>query len=166
MDGKDGITPKFKIENDYWYISYDNESTWTQLGKATGEDGEDGISGDPMFTDIDYETNTDYVIFTLSNGTQIKLPTWSAFEALKTLCNQMNTNISSLQTIVTALQNNDYITEITPVMQDGIEIGYTIRFNKSNPITIIMVKMAKTGQMVRMASPGLTDKTGILLLSA
>ena len=29
-----------------------------------------------------------------------------------------------------------------------------------------MVKMAKTGQMVRMASPGLTDKTGILLLSA
>lgn len=86
MDGKDGITPKFKIENDYWYISYDNESTWTQLGKATGEDGkdgEDGISGDPMFTDIDYETNTDYVIFTLSNGTQIKLPTWSAFEALK-----------------------------------------------------------------------------------
>lgn len=65
MDGKDGITPKFKIENDYWYISYDNESTWTQLGKATGEDGkdgEDGISGDPMFTDIDYETNTDYVI--------------------------------------------------------------------------------------------------------
>ena len=69
----------------------DNESTWTQLGKATGEDGkdgEDGISGDPMFTDIDYETNTDYVIFTLSNGTQIKLPTWSAFEALKTLCNQ------------------------------------------------------------------------------
>ena len=27
---------------------------------------------------------------------------------LETLCNQMNTNISSLQTIVTALQNNDY----------------------------------------------------------
>lgn len=157
MDGKDGITPKFKIENDYWYISYDNESTWTQLGKATGEDGkdgEDGISGDPMFTDIDYETNTDYVIFTLSNGTQIKLPTWSAFEALKTLCNQMNTNISSLQTIVTALQNNDYITEITPVMQDGIEIGYTIRFNKSNPITIYHGKDGQNGTDGSDGKPG------------
>ena len=33
-------------------------------------------------------------------------------------------------------------------------------------LLFIMVKMAKTGQMVRMASPGLTDKTGILLLSA
>ena len=163
MDGKDGITPKFKIENDYWYISYDNESTWTQLGKATGEDGkdgEDGISGDPMFTDIDYETNTDYVIFTLSNGTQIKLPTWSAFEALKTLCNQMNTNISSLQTIVTALQNNDYITEITPVMQDGIEIGYTIRFNKSNPITIYHGKDGQNGTDGSDGKPGADGQDG------
>ena len=38
-------------------------------------------------------------------------------------------------------------------------------FNSTNGL-FIMVKMAKTGQMVRMASPGLTDKTGILLLSA
>ncbi len=162
-NGKDGITPKFKIENDYWYISYDNESTWTQLGKATGEDGkdgEDGISGDSMFTDIDYETNTDYVIFTLSNGTQIKLPTWSAFEALKTLCNQMNTNISSLQTIITALQNNDYITEITPVMQDGIEIGYTIRFNKSNPITIYHGKDGQNGTDGSDGKPGTDGQDG------
>ena len=162
-NGKDGITPKFKIENDYWYISYDNESTWTQLGKATGEDGkdgEDGISGDSMFTDVDYETDTDYVIFTLSNGTQIKLPTWSAFEALKTLCNQMNTNISSLQTIVTALQNNDYITEITPVMQDGIEIGYTIRFNKSNPITIYHGKDGQNGTDGSDGKPGTDGQDG------
>ena len=159
-NGKDGITPKLEIREGYWYISYDNESTWTQLGKATGEDGEDGISGDPMFTDIDYETNTDYVIFTLSNGTQIKLPTWSAFEALKTLCNQMNTNISSLQTIVTALQNNDYITEITPVMQDGIEIGYTIRFNKSNPITIYHGKDGQNGTDGSYGKPGADGQDG------
>ena len=57
----------------------------------------------------------DYVIFTLSNGTQIKLPTWSAFEALQRLCNETNTNLSALQTIVTALQNNDYITSVDPV---------------------------------------------------
>ena len=48
----------------------------------------------------------------------------------------MNTNISSLQTIVTALQNNDYVTGATPLMKDGKEIGYTITFSKSNPITI------------------------------
>ena len=123
QDGEDGTTPTIgvkkdtdgvyywtlngefivvdgeKIENDYWFVSYDNGANWTQLGKATGEDG---IGGDSMFSGVDYETSTDYVIFTLSNGTQIKLPTWSAFEALQRLCNETNTNLSALQTIVTA----------------------------------------------------------------
>ena len=138
-NGKDGITPQFKIENDYWFISYDNGNTWTQLGKATGEngkDGEDGVGGDSMFTGIDYKTSTDYVIFTLADGTQIKLPTWSAFEALQRLCNETNTNLSALQTIVTALQNNDYITSVDPLTEDGKVLGYTIKFAKSNPIVI------------------------------
>ena len=138
-NGKDGITPQFKIENDYWFISYDDGDTWTQLGKATGEDGkdgEDGIGGDSMFSDVDYKTSTDYVIFTLSNGTQIKLPTWSAFEALQRLCNETNTNLSALQTIVTALQNNDYITSVDPLTENGKVVGYTIKFAKSNPIVI------------------------------
>lgn len=132
-NGTNGTTPQFKIENDYWFVSYDNGANWTQLGKATGEDG---IGGDSMFSDVDYETSTDYVIFTLSNGTQIKLPTWSAFEALQRLCNETNTNLSSLQTIVTALQNNDYITSVDPLTENGKVVGYTIKFAKSNPIVI------------------------------
>lgn len=130
-DGDDGVTPKFKIENEYWYISYNNGESWEQLGKATGSTGEDS-----MFTDIDYKTSTDYVIFTLADGTQIKLPTWSAFEALQRLCNETNTNLSSLQAIVTALQNNDYITSVDPLTEEGKVIGYTIKFAKSNPIVI------------------------------
>ena len=135
-EGKDrtnGTTPQFKIENDYWFVSYNNGANWTQLGKATGEDG---IGGDSMFSGVDYETSTDYVIFTLSNGTQIKLPTWSAFEALQRLCNETNTNLSALQTIVTALQNNDYITSVDPLTENGKVVGYTIKFAKSNPIVI------------------------------
>ena len=138
-NGKDGITPQFKIENDYWFISYDNGDTWTQVGKATGEDGkdgEDGVGGDSMFSGVDYKTSTDYVIFTLADGTQIKLPTWSAFEALQRLCNETNTNLSALQTIVTALQNNDYITSVDPLTENGKVVGYTIKFAKSNPIVI------------------------------
>ena len=131
--GTNGTTPQFKIENDYWFVSYDNGANWTQLGKATGEDG---VGGDSMFSGVDYETSTDYVIFTLSNGTQIKLPTWSAFEALQRLCNETNTNLSALQTIVTALQNNDYITSVDPLTENGKVVGYTIKFAKSNPIVI------------------------------
>ena len=44
--GQDGVTPKLKIENGYWWVSYDDGNTWTQLEKATGEDGKDGQDGE------------------------------------------------------------------------------------------------------------------------
>ena len=49
--GQDGITPKLKIENGYWYISYDNGATWSSktLGQATGDKGTDG---DSFFKDV------------------------------------------------------------------------------------------------------------------
>ena len=55
---------------------------------------------------------------------------------LEELCKQMNTNISSLQTLVNALQENDFVTGVTPITKDGETIGYTITFTKSEPITI------------------------------
>jgi len=149
-DGKDGITPQLKIENGYWFVSTDNGATWTNLGRATGEngkdgaDGQDGKDGDSFFQNVD-TSNSEYVIFTLADGTTIKLPTWYAFEQLRTLCNQMNTNISSLQTVVNALQNNDYITACTPLMEERVQIGYTITFAKSGPIVIYHGQNGKDG---------------------
>ena len=83
QDGKNGITPQLKIEDGYWYISYDNGATWTQLGKATGEDGKDGADGengkdgkdgqdgDSMFQSVTQDEN--FVYFTLADGTMIKI---------------------------------------------------------------------------------------------
>ena len=86
-NGKDGITPQLKIENDYWFVSYDNGSSWTELGKATGEDvkdgndgangsdgadGEDGKDGDSIFKSVTQDD--EYVYFNLSDGTMITLP--------------------------------------------------------------------------------------------
>ena len=59
---------------------------------------------------------------------------------------QMNSNISSLQSIIEAVQNNDYITSVTPLMEDGTEIGYTIFFKKGNPITIYHGQNGHDGQ--------------------
>ncbi len=144
QDGADGVTPQLKIEDGYWYISYNGGSSWEQLGKATGEDGKDGADGtdgqngadgDSFFRSVD-TSNSEYVVFTLADGTEIKLPTWYAFEQLRTLCNRMNTNIASLQSIVEALQNNDYIVSCTPLMEDSVQVGYTITFAKSGSIVI------------------------------
>ena len=60
----------------------------------------------------------------------------SRLAALEELCSRMNTNITSLQLIVEALQGNDYVTGVTPVVENGKTIGYTITFIKSGPVTI------------------------------
>lgn len=41
-DGKDGITPEFKIVNNNWYITYDEGISWKLLGRAIGDQGEPG----------------------------------------------------------------------------------------------------------------------------
>ncbi|MBE6195899.1 MAG: DUF5018 domain-containing protein [Rikenellaceae bacterium] len=60
----------------------------------------------------------------------------SRLEYLEDVCKEMNTNISALQTIVEALQKNDYVTGIVPIQKGGEVIGYTISFAKSDSITI------------------------------
>ena len=81
IDGTHSITPQLKIENGYWFVSYDNGSTWIELGKATGEDGVDGSDGedgsvgedgDSIFSGVTQDD--EYVYFNLADGTMITLP--------------------------------------------------------------------------------------------
>ena len=69
----------------------------------------------------------------------------SRLAALEELCSRMNTNITSLQLIVEALQGNDYVTGVTPVVENGKTIGYTITFIKSGPVTIYHGKDGQQG---------------------
>ena len=55
---------------------------------------------------------------------------------LETLCDKLNSDVETMQKIVEALQNNDYITSVTPIYEGDKLIGYTILFAKSGPITI------------------------------
>ena len=74
QNGANGTMPQLKIEEGYWYVSYDNGATWTELGKAIGEDGEKGDkgdAGDSMFQSVTQDEN--YVYFTLADGTVIKI---------------------------------------------------------------------------------------------
>ena len=146
-NGSDGLTPELMIIDDYWYISYDNWATKTKLGKAKGEDGaagSAGTAGDAFFKGVD-TSDEYYVKFTLADGTVIKIPTWKAYQELADLVDQLNTNFKSLNDIVVGIQNNDYITGYTPIVdpQTNEEIGYTLHFKKSGDITIYH---GKTGQ--------------------
>ena len=68
IDGKDGITPKLKIENGYWYVSYDNGSTWNNLAIANT----DVVVSSCIFKSVTVSEN--YITFTLADGSSFALP--------------------------------------------------------------------------------------------
>ena len=116
-DGKDGITPRLKVENGRWYISYDDGSSWIDAGQAQGDKGETGENGKSLFESVDYTSDPNFVIFTLSDGTQFKLHTYSVFLAIEDLCSQLNNNIAALEMIIGRKDSGE------PVK------GYTISFD-------------------------------------
>lgn len=149
QNGKDGVTPQLKIENNYWYVSTDNGQTWNQLGKATGEngqDGKDGADGESLFSSIDVSEN--YVTLTLRDGEEtIMLPTKHAFEQLQQQVNTLNTNISALQTIVTALETKTYITNIVEISDASNQIiGYKVVLSDNTSFTIYHGKDGANGE--------------------
>ena len=60
----------------------------------------------------------------------------SRVTTLETWCNTANTQICALQGLVTALEQKDFVTGVTPIVENSKEVGYTISFSKSGPITI------------------------------
>ena len=84
----------------------------------------------------------------------------SRMAVLEQLCEQMNTNISSLQTLVDALQKNDYITAVTPVEQAGKTVGYTIQFAQSQAITIYNGKDGEKGEQGEQGQQGEQGEQG------
>ena len=57
-------------------------------------------------------------------------------EHLEQQCKQMNTNIASLQTIVSTIQQNDMIANLTPIISGSDTTGYTLTFLSGTAITI------------------------------
>ena len=79
-----------------------------------------------------------------------------------------------MQTILTALEENDYIVDVTKITEDGVEIGYSITFANSGTINIYHGNNGADGSTpkigIRKASDGeyywtsadewLTDESG------
>lgn len=68
VPGKDAITPQLKIEEGRWMMSTDDGISWADLGQATGD------KGNSLFQDITVDDENNQAIFTLTDGTIIKLP--------------------------------------------------------------------------------------------
>ena len=151
-NGKDGITPKLQIQDDYWYVSYNNGLTWTVLGKATGEDGTDGSDGedgDKMFNEIIIKDNN--VIFVLSNDTQFTVP----MSPVTQLTIEIN-EVGSLNTILTKEQKKN-ITSLIVIGQLNDKDLKVIHLMES--LEILNLKDAKGVSTVNPYSDLLPNKT-------
>ncbi len=184
-DGKDGITPQLKIENDYWYISYDNGKTWTKLGKATGEDGADGKDGedgadgadgkdgvdgaqgpqgakgergDSFFLDVSQDD--EYVYLTLANGTLISIPRQRPFTITfatdgGTLAFDEGESIAVNYTLSYGYNN----TEVRVVGNGGWDTSVTRKSNTTGTITITAPTVNSDAEVVVLATDGIGHST-------
>ena len=57
-------------------------------------------------------------------------------KTLEDICRKRNEDIKALQSILNALQNNDYVTGVSPIMEGGEVVGYTIKFTRGEAVSI------------------------------
>ena len=70
VSGQDGVTPKLKVDNGFWYVTYDNIN-WIKLGKATGDSGKDGVQ---FFKRVYINDGYAYFVINDSEETTICIP--------------------------------------------------------------------------------------------
>lgn len=81
----------------------------------------------------------DTAVWDKLNGHEVRI------SALEVLCRQMNTNITSIETLVNNLKAGIVIANVAPIYEGNIEIGYTITFSDGKSITIYHGKDGEDG---------------------
>ena len=81
----------------------------------------------------------------------------SRIEALEQWQDEVNNNIAALQQL---LNTTDYITSVIPVMKNGKEVGYTISFRNSDPITIYHGEKGDKGDKGDQGEQGIQGEPG------
>ncbi|MDE5843866.1 MAG: hypothetical protein K2H44_00580 [Muribaculaceae bacterium] len=66
-------------------------------------------------------------------------------KSLEEQCKQLNANITSVQTLVNAMENGDAITSVTPIKEGDKEVGYSFAFSKSPSISVYHGKDGQDG---------------------
>ena len=139
---QDGITPQLKIENGRWMLSMDNGKTWTDIGQATGADGQDGADGtngkdgDSFFQSVTEDDNNVY--FTLIDGTVITIPKGDnsqfaiAFDTTDIAILNGGESKTISYTITDATEN----TVVKAIAQDGWKVKVNATSTDKGTITI------------------------------
>ena len=157
VDGQDGITPQLKIEDGYWYVSYDNGVQWTRLWKATGEDGKDGIDGkdgDSMFSRVTYDDDFVYLVLA-DNTTTLMIPRKDdEFSITFIDGNDLVCSSGEIVSIPYTLTYGDSDTEVAAIPHGGWNATIEKTDNTSGNIIVTAPNPMKDGEIIILASDG------------
>lgn len=125
-----GLTPQFKIEDGYWYLSYDG-TEWQRLGQATGDKGEVGApGGDSIFSKV--QDTATAVIFTLADGkTTITIPRQQALKIVFDVDDELFFDIDQTRIVNYTIQGGTDKNVVKAEMQN-LDGGYTLRTASSS----------------------------------
>ena len=55
---------------------------------------------------------------------------------LETICTELNSNLSALTTLVQAMQKGDYVVSVSPLIEDGEEVGFRVVFKENGVVDL------------------------------
>lgn len=132
----EAVVPQFKIQDRYWYVSYDKGKTWVKLQRAAGADGVDGAPGVDapdgndahcVFEDVSL-TETE-VIFRLLSGEVFTLPRHGRLDVVFDVQDyEANVFAGAEIKVNYTLKNATALTKVS-VSSDG---NYTVRIEKTS----------------------------------
>lgn len=124
-----GVVPILKIEDNYWWVSYDEGANWTNLFWATGKEGI------PTFQSINY-SDPYSIVFTLDNGTSFTLPTSLAITELQNKCDEANENIAAYTELLSSIDTSSFITSVAELTDGKKVTGYTFTLASGKKLII------------------------------
>ena len=127
VEGSIGNIPQLKIEDGYWYVSYDGGSSWTQLGEAVSSKVEyiTGVS-----------TDGDYVYITLYDGTVLTMAKAGKLEISFELSDVSIITAGQSVDIAYTISGADSQTVIDLLTQDDYTATLSVSDTASGVITI------------------------------
>lgn len=125
--------PELKVEDKYWWISYDRGASWTKLYEAQGTDGTS------VFKKID-TSDPDYVMFTLADGNVMAIPTERAFQELSAKCTDITNQLSSFTELIIGLDSKIFISSVAEIEEDGKTAGWRLSLENGKTLTLMSGK--------------------------
>ena len=124
-----GVLPYIALRDGWFCYTLDGKE-WIQLGEANGK------NGDQMFQSVDTR-HDDYVIFTLTNGAQFKIPTYRKYLELKTEFGKINDNADAqFELLLTKMDQFLYITGVNPILSGRDTVGLSVTLSNGKRFRI------------------------------